>query len=239
MNLLKKMQIAVASLVITTVAAPYVIPETHVVEATMTSQETSASIANYIAIRNNNISYDEAKNISDGITYYSAMYGVDPLLMTALFETESNFNQSAISSTGAIGIGQIMPDTAVLLGVNPYDTMQNIQGACSYMSTALQTFSNWQEPAVMALAAYNAGTQAVIDFNGVPPFPETQNYVVQIRNRYWNLRNLFGDQTIEGISSETDSMGEEYIISGDSGDGYIEYVEQDTPVGEVLDEEDY
>lgn len=239
MNLLKKIQIAVASLVVTTVAAPYVTSETHVVEATMTSQETSASIANYIAIRNNNISYDEAKNISDGITYYSAMYGVDPLLMTALFETESNFNQSDISSTGAIGIGQIMPDTAVLLGVNPYDTMQNIQGACSYMSTALQTFSNWQEPAVMALAAYNAGTQAVIDYNGVPPFLETQNYVVQIRNRYWNLRNLFGDQTIEGISSETDSMGEEYIISGDSGDSYIEYVEQDTPVGEVLDEEDY
>ena len=239
MNLLKKIQIAVASLVVTTVAAPYVTSETHVVEATMTSQETSASIANYIAIRNNNISYDEAKNISDGITYYSAMYGVDPLLMTALFETESNFNQSDISSTGAIGIGQIMPDTAVLLGVNPYDTMQNIQGACSYMSTALQTFSNWQEPAVMALAAYNAGTQAVIDYNGVPPFLETQNYVVQIRNRYWNLRNLFGDQTIEGISSETDSMGEESIISGDSGDSYIEYVEQDTPVGEVLDEEDY
>lgn len=201
-------------------------------------EETSLSIANYIALRNNSLDYDEAKNIADGITYYSGMYGVDPLLMTALFETESTFNQSAISNAGAIGIGQIMPDTAVSLGVNPYDTMQNIQGACSYMSTALKNFSDYPYPTETALAAYNAGGNAVIKYGGIPPYSETQNYVVRIRERYMNLRNMIGDGVTPIVQGDYNPLAPSYTNGAETVD-YVEYVEQDVPVGEVLDAEDY
>lgn len=205
-------------------------------EAAMSPEEASYSIANYVAMQNNSLSYEEAKAISDGITYYSAMYGVDPLLMTALFQTESNFNQSSVSSAGAIGIGQIMPGTAVSLGVNPYDTMQNIQGACSYISTVLKNFSNWPSPVDAALAAYNAGSNAVITYGGVPPYAETQNYVVTIRDRYNYLRSMI-DNVV--VVDEVASRGFPAYQSEGFGNGYIEYVEQDLPQSEVLDAEDF
>ena len=204
-------------------------------EATLSPEMTANSLANYVSMRNTYLGYDEAKNIAYGITYYSGMYGVDPLLMTALLETESNFNQASVSSAGAIGIGQIMPGTAATLGVNPYDTMQNIQGACSYMGTALHNFSNWPSPVEAALASYNAGSAAVISHGGVPPYSETQNYVATIRDRYSNLQNMLGAVTVVDSFSYTPSFA---ASSGTAAD-YVEYVEQETPVGEVLDVEDF
>ena len=210
---------------------------TGISEAAVPSEYTSAAIANYIVIRNTSLSYSDAKYLADGITYYSGMYGVDPLLMTALFETESTFNTNSVSPAGAIGIGQIMPDTAVALGVNPYDTMQNIQGACSYIHTALQTFSNWMYPTEAAVAAYNAGTKAVIDSGGVPPYYETQNYVEKIKSRYMNLQNMFGGETVTfGGNSWQDYS---YVESGDETADYVEYVEKDPPGMMILDAEDY
>jgi soluble lytic murein transglycosylase-like protein len=196
---------------------------------------SSVAIANYVAMHNNSLSYEDAKAIADGITYYSNMYGVDPLLMTALFHTESHFNQDSISGAGAIGIGQIMPDTAVSLGVNPYDTMQNIEGACSYMSTALKNFADWPYPTEAALAAYNAGSNAVIKYGGVPPFAETQNYVVTIRDRYNSLRGII-DGPVTVVDS-THNMGSSYAVNNGVAN-YVEYVEQDYPVGDILDAED-
>ena len=163
------------------------------------------------------------------------MYGVDPLLMTALFHTESNFNQDSISGAGAIGIGQIMPGTAVSLGVNPYDTMQNIQGACSYMSTALKNFADWPYPTEAALAAYNAGSNAVIQYGGVPPYAETQNYVARIRDRYNSLRGAIDGPAT--VIDSTSSMGPSYAVNNGVAN-YVEYVEQDYPTGDILDAED-
>ena len=186
-------------------------------------------------MQNNSLSYDEAKAISDGITYYSAMYGVDPLLITALFQTESNFNQGSVSPVGAIGIGQIMPDTAVSLGVNPYDTMQNIQGACSYLSNGLRTFAGYPSPTEAALAAYNAGGNAVVKYGGIPPYAETQNYVAKILSRYGRLQNIINNVT---VVDEIHSSGYSAYSEGIS-DGYIEYVEQDPPSVQILDASDF
>ena len=108
-------------------------------------------------------------------------YNVDPSLLSAIAETESNYNQSAVSSAGAVGIMQLMPDTAASLGVNPYDAQQNVEGGAKYLQGLLNTFGGDVRKAV---AAYNAGPNAVKEYNGVPPYKETQNYVDKVLDLY-------------------------------------------------------
>ena len=102
--------------------------------------------------------------------------------MSAVAETESGGNQDAVSAAGAIGVMQLMPDTAAGLGVNPYDKQQNIEGGARYIRQMLDTFGGDVQKAV---AAYNAGPQAVRDYGGVPPYRETQNYVNKVMDIYW------------------------------------------------------
>ena len=141
-------------------------------------------IQRYVNSENPSMSFDEAGWIAKAILYYSYKYNVDPLIMSALIDTESKFNQNAVSSAGAIGMGQLLPSTASALGVNPYDTLQNIEGACSYMATQLNNFNGDTR---LALAAYNAGSDAIKQYGSVPQFEETQNYVTQITQKYSQL----------------------------------------------------
>ena len=141
-------------------------------------------IQRYVNSENPSMSFDEAGWIAKAILYYSYKYNVDPLIMSALIDTESKFNQNAVSSAGAIGMGQLLPSTASALGVNPYETLQNIEGACSYMATQLNNFNGDTR---LALAAYNAGSDAIKQYGSVPPFEETQNYVTQITQKYSQL----------------------------------------------------
>lgn len=162
------------------------------VEASPTQVPTVAVenlLTNYIQSKNTSLSNQEADVMARNIIYYSYQYNVDPLVMTSLIDAESTFRQSAVSSAGAIGLGQIMPSTAVALGVNPWDAAQNIEGACSYLSTQIKNFSHFQYPVEMALAAYNAGPNAVREYGGIPPYKETQNYVAKIRDKYFSLYN--------------------------------------------------
>ena len=108
-------------------------------------------------------------------------YKVDPRLVSAVAEAESGFRQSAVSGAGAVGVMQLMPDTAASLGVNPYDEQQNIDGGTKYLKGLLDSFGGDVKKAV---AAYNAGSQAVRDYNGVPPYRETQNYVNKVLDLY-------------------------------------------------------
>ena len=108
-------------------------------------------------------------------------YGVDPRLVAAIAEVESNGNQYAISSAGAIGVMQLMPGTANALGVNPYVEAENIEGGAKYISQMLTTFNGDVRRAV---AAYNAGPGAVQRYGGVPPYSETQNYVRRVIDLY-------------------------------------------------------
>ena len=147
-------------------------------------------LTNYISSENSSLSYAEASNLSKTVIYYSYQYNVDPLVTASLISAESHFHQSSKSSVGAIGLGQIMPDTAVALGVNPYDATENIEGTCSYLSTQIKNFSNSQYPVEFALAAYNAGPGAVQKYGGIPPYSETQNYVSNIRSKYFSLYNI-------------------------------------------------
>ena len=111
--------------------------------------------------------------VVDEIVNQAIANGVEPALAVAIAKNESGFNQNAISPAGAIGIGQLMPDTAASLGVNPYDWKQNILGMIKYIKELRETFDG---DIAKVIAAYNAGPAAVKTYGGIPPYPETQAY---------------------------------------------------------------
>lgn len=97
-------------------------------------------------------------------------------LFVALIDQESRFNPAAVSPKGARGLGQLMPETAALLGVDAGEPMANLHGAARYLTEQLAEFGRVD----LALAAYNAGPQRVEQFHGIPPFRETRDYVAKI-----------------------------------------------------------
>jgi soluble lytic murein transglycosylase-like protein len=97
-------------------------------------------------------------------------------LFQSLIQAESAFQPKALSPKGAIGLGQLMPDTARQLGVNPHDMHQNLDGAARYYLAQLSKFGSVE----LALAAYNAGPHRVEEYGGVPPYRETRNYIARI-----------------------------------------------------------
>ncbi|WP_342367157.1 lytic transglycosylase domain-containing protein [Phaeobacter italicus] len=98
------------------------------------------------------------------------------VLFQALVEAESSYNPTALSPKGAYGLGQLMPDTARALGVDPRDPSQNLDGAARYLLAQLATFKDIN----LALAAYNAGPHRVVEYSGIPPFTETRDYIARI-----------------------------------------------------------
>ncbi len=97
-------------------------------------------------------------------------------LFRANIAVESAFNPDARSSVGAIGLGQLMPATADLLGVDPHDPEDNLHGSARYLLAQLEDFG----AADLALAAYNAGPEAVREYGGIPPYAETEGHVAKV-----------------------------------------------------------
>ena len=117
------------------------------------------------------------ENIDALIAQAAEKYGIPVNLLHSIAQTESAYNQDARSEAGAIGMMQLMPDTAAGLGVDPNDLAGNIEGGAKYMRELLDTFDGDVEKAV---AAYNAGPNAVKKHGGIPPFVETQDYVRKV-----------------------------------------------------------
>ena len=108
-------------------------------------------------------------------------HNIDPLLVQSVIQVESNYNHFAVSPKGAEGLMQLMPGTARMLGVsNSFDPAENIEAGVKY----LRYLQNVYQDDRLALAAYNAGPKAVDKYKGTPPFPETQDYVNQVGQRY-------------------------------------------------------
>jgi soluble lytic murein transglycosylase-like protein len=123
------------------------------------------------------------QRFTDLIAQAAAKHQVDERLVHAVIQTESAYNADAVSPKGAVGLMQLMPDTARRFGVmDSTDPDQNIDGGTRYLKHLIGMF----EPNIdLAVAAYNAGENAVIKYNNsVPPYPETQNYVRQVLALY-------------------------------------------------------
>jgi soluble lytic murein transglycosylase-like protein len=115
----------------------------------------------------------------DLIRAAAARHGLAPELVESVIRVESNFNARAVSPKGACGLMQLMPATAAMLGVrNVFDVRENIEGGVRHLRHLLDRYSGNLE---IALAAYNAGVEAVTRYGGVPPYAETQAYVARIR----------------------------------------------------------
>jgi soluble lytic murein transglycosylase len=110
------------------------------------------------------------------------IYRMDEALVRAVIEVESDYNRYAMSSSGARGLMQLMPETARVLGVsNVWDPRQNIHAGTAYLKRFIKQFAGNKE---LALAAYNAGPNAVIEYGQIPPYPQTENYVRKVMRLY-------------------------------------------------------
>lgn len=121
-------------------------------------------------------------------------HNVPPALLHALIKAESGYNPKARSPAGAVGLMQLMPDTAREMGVeNALDPEDNVQGGARYLKRMLTLFDN---DITLAVAAYNAGPDAVMRRGAVPPFAETRRYVPNVLREYRKLQGLAADSPL-------------------------------------------
>jgi soluble lytic murein transglycosylase-like protein len=112
-------------------------------------------------------------------------YHLPESFVRSVMKVESNLHQEALSPKGAIGLMQLMPDTARTLGVNPKNSKENAEGGAQYLRDLLARYENRPDQVLLALAAYNAGPGAVEKYHGVPPYNETRRYILRVL-RYWD-----------------------------------------------------
>ena len=121
---------------------------------------------------------EPSPELADMITETARRGGVDPALVHAVVRAESGFDHRAVSRAGAMGLMQLMPGTADLVGVrNAFHPQENVEGGVSYLRQMLERFGGNVQ---LALAAYNAGPGAVESHGGIPPYSETQDYVERV-----------------------------------------------------------
>jgi soluble lytic murein transglycosylase-like protein len=137
--------------------------------------------------------------IDEVIEAFAAEHAIDSALIRAVIQVESNFNHRAVSRKGAQGLMQLMPSTIGRLSVgDAYDPHENIGAGVRYLRQLLDQF---QGDLRLALAAYNAGENAVLRYRGVPPYPETRDYVTKVMNLYRRARGEgFGNGALKMVS---------------------------------------
>ncbi len=144
-------------------------------------------------------------------------YRVEDKLIHSIIRAESNYNQWAVSSKGALGLMQLMPDTAVQYGVNNvFDPRDNIEGGVKYLKDLIRLFSGRTD---LVLAAYNAGQHAVKKYNGIPPYPETRNYIKKIMLNFGYNKEYIQRRTV--IYRYYDDRGK--LVLTNNRDLYLRY----------------
>lgn len=162
--------------------------------------------------------HDRRSSYDAIIEKHASRFGVDPVLVRAVIQVESNFNPGCVSSKGARGLMQLMPETARRFGVRKlHDPEENIRGGVQYLATLLDMFG---DDLSRVLAAYNAGEGAVQRYGGIPPYEETSTYVKRALTVYYGrpyggggavsfagrrgkgtLRGGFGSEIVQPLAS--------------------------------------
>jgi soluble lytic murein transglycosylase-like protein len=127
---------------------------------------------------------DRALSAKEIITQAALKAGLPPEILHSVAKAESGYHSNAISPKGAIGLMQLMPQTAAALNANPYDPRQNAEAGAEYLARLLIKYQNDTHQVSKAVAAYNAGPGAVDKYKGIPPYRETVNYVNRVINDY-------------------------------------------------------
>jgi soluble lytic murein transglycosylase-like protein len=146
--------------------------------------DTASRIAALAFASNPRLSWSQARWLGIAVEAAARQQGLDPWLLSALIYIESRFNHQSISWAGAMGLGQLMPGTARAAGVDPRDPWQNVLGSAEILRWNYLEFRDW----TLALAAYNAGGDAVRRYGGIPPYAETQWYVRAVLWVYSQVR---------------------------------------------------
>jgi|SRR5579883_1201614 len=122
-------------------------------------------------------------HLLDVVRFAAKKHGVEPTLVKSIIKAESAFNEAAVSPKGALGLMQLMPETATEYGaVDPLDPEQNIDAGTKYLGALLRRYQNHKNALPLAIAAYNAGPGNVDKYKGIPPFSETRTYVSRVLN---------------------------------------------------------
>ena len=133
------------------------------------------------------VRWGAAGDFGEIISRYASQFDLEEALIRAVIRAESNYNPQAVSSKGAIGMMQLIPETARYLQVNdPFNPEENIRGGSRYLRLMLDQFEGDLD---LALAAYNAGPNAVRRYGGIPPFEETRTYVERVKTFLQNYRH--------------------------------------------------
>ena len=158
--------------------------------------------------------------------------GLSAKLVDSIIRAESNGDTRAVSRKGAMGLMQLMPGTAKEYQVSdPFDPAANIRGGARYLKDLLEEFSGNLS---MALAAYNAGPGAVRKYQGIPPYPETQDFVRKVQDRYLSETNISSDLFFASKTQENaplDKGSGKIVISGSPREvaAFLKFMRKDKP----------
>ena len=122
--------------------------------------------------------------LNEIIAAASRKHQVSPAFVKSIIAAESGFSQAAVSSKGAVGLMQLMPETAREFGADPSIPEQNVDAGAHYLSWLLQRYAGKRDALKRAIAAYNAGPGAVERYRGIPPYRETRTYVTRVLRFY-------------------------------------------------------
>jgi soluble lytic murein transglycosylase-like protein len=130
----------------------------------------------------------QSRDLARRVLVNASRWRLDANMLVAIVTVESRWHTQAVSRKGAIGLGQLMPGTAEMLGVNPHNPAQNLSGAARYLRGLMERFGpNHYD---LVLAAYNAGPEAVEMYGGIPPYDETEHYVVKVMSAWHSLDEM-------------------------------------------------
>jgi soluble lytic murein transglycosylase-like protein len=184
------------------------------------ADETPTAETNYATVLrtiNPHLQVHESLAYARSLLADSERTKLDPNLIMALVTVESSWRQTAVSPHGARGLGQLMPRTAVNLGVNPWDPSQNLRGASAYLRSLIDRFAGRGENAMRdAIGAYNAGPHAVEQYRGIPPYHETQRYVTKVLAQWHALSLRVAKTFVANAETATPADERQWLPNADA-----------------------